>query len=79
MTGEDEMASSSASGGLDRILGKFLTEKVIRPWNRLPRAVMGHHPQRDSKDTLVTRFSGEPGSAGLMGGLDGLRNLFLPK
>lgn len=40
MTGQEEMASSYAKAGLDRILKSFFMERVGRQWNRVPRAVV---------------------------------------
>jgi len=38
---QEEAASSCAKGGLDWILGKnFVTNKVIKHWNSLPREVL---------------------------------------
>jgi len=47
------MASSCFRGGLDWILGKnIITERVVRRWTRLPRAV-GESPSVEGFKNLV--------------------------
>ena len=39
-TGQEEMASSCTRGGLDGDEEQFLPQRVLRHWDRLPRAVL---------------------------------------
>lgn len=60
-------------------------EKVVQPWNRLPRAVQSHHPCLERFKTFVDVLNREHGlvvALGVLGGivgLDELRRFFQPK
>lgn len=77
------MVLSWSRRGLDWISGNFFfTETVVKHWHRLPRAGVEHQPWKRSKNVwmlhLGTWASGECGGAGLMVGLDELKNILQP-
>lgn len=82
--GQDKTASSCTWGGFDWISGK-ISSLEVRPaiGTACPEKQWNHHPWKCPQNTqmwfLVTGFSDELGSAGLMFGLNDIRDVFQPQ